>query len=84
MINMINWKLRLRNKTFLLMFIPYLISVIYQIFAAFGFFPKISENEILNIVVQIINILGLLGIIVDGTTKGLSDSDEAMTYKYPK
>jgi phi LC3 family holin len=81
---MINWKVRLRNKTFLMLFIPYLISVIYQILSLFGFLPKITENEILEIVTQIINILGLLGIVVDGTTKGISDSERAMKYEIPQ
>ena len=81
---MINWKVRFRNKTFLLLFIPYCISVIYQILSMLGIVPKISENEIVDVVTMIINILGIAGIVVDGTTKGIADSQQAMTYEYPK
>jgi phi LC3 family holin len=81
---MINWKVRFRNKTFLLLFIPYCISVIYQILSTFEAVPKVSENEIIEIVTMVINILGMIGIVVDGTTKGIADSEQAMTYNYPK
>ena len=79
----INWKVRFRNKTFLLTFIPFVLSFIYQILSTFNVFPKVSENNILNLITQFINALALLGLVVDGTTAGIGDSKQALTYENP-
>ena len=79
----INWKVRFRNKTFLLTFIPFVLSFIYQILSMFDIFPKVSENNILNLITQFINALALLGLVVDGTTAGIGDSERALTYEEP-
>ncbi len=80
----INWLVRFRNKTFLLTFIPLVLSFAYQILGLFDVVPKISENETMNFVTLVMNLLAALGIIVDPTTVGLSDSQKALTYKEPK
>lgn len=80
----INWKVRFRNKAFLLTFIPFVLSFTYQLLAMFHVFPQVSENAVLNLITQVINVLALLGIIVDGTTAGFSDSQQALTYQEPK
>ena len=79
----INWKVRFRNKAFLLTFIPFVISFVYQLLSMFNIFPKVSENNILNLVTQLINALALLGLVVDGTTVGIGDSEKALTYEEP-
>jgi len=79
----INWKVRFRNKAFLLTFIPFVLSFIYQILSTFNVFPKVSENNILNLITQFINALALLGLVVDGTTEGIGDSKQALTYETP-
>jgi len=79
----INWKVRFRNKAFLLTFIPFVISFVYQLLSLFNIFPKVTENTILNLITQFINALALLGLIVDGTTAGIGDSERALTYKEP-
>lgn len=79
----INWKVRFRNKAFLLTFIPFVLSFIYQILSIFNIFPKVTENTILYLITQFINALALLGIIVDGTTQGIGDSKQALTYEKP-
>ena len=80
---MINIKVRLRNKTFLMLFIPAVLAFIYTVLSYAGIFPKITEDETKNIIFMVIEILSMLGIIVDPTTKGIKDSDRAMTYNEP-
>ena len=80
---MINIKVRLRNKTFLLLFIPMVLSFIYTLLSYAGVVPKISEDEVTHLLFMLIEILAMLGIVVDPTTKGVSDSDRAMTYDKP-
>ena len=51
--------------------------------ALFDVFPAVTKNSVLEVVNQVLTILGLLGIIVDPTTAGISDSDRAMSYEEP-
>ena len=76
----INWKARLKNPTFLITFFTLVVSFVYQILALFGVFPSVSENAIVNGITMGINLLATLGVLVDPTTDGLSDSERAMTY----
>ena len=79
----INWKLRLQNKTTLVAIIAGLVALVYQILGWFGVAPQVSHDEILSAAATLINVLVLLGIVVDPTTNGLSDSDRAMNYDEP-
>ena len=49
-----------------------------------GIVPKIGENVILDIAYMLIELLCLLGIVVDPTTAGTSDSVQALGYTEPK
>ena len=80
----INWKVRVKNPTFWLTIIPTLLAFIYSVLASLGITPSISENEIMDLVTMIITILAGLGILIDPTTSGFSDSEQALTYEVPK
>lgn len=77
----INWKERLKNKTFVLSLAALIIAFVYQVLGlCFDFFPKVSEAEVISLVGVFINMLALLGVVVDPTTHGINDSDRALTY----
>ncbi len=77
----INWKERLKNKTFLLSLAGLLVSFIYQLVALLcDKVPDISQNSVIEVIGIVINILALLGVVVDPTTSGISDSARALTY----
>lgn len=76
----INWKARFKNKTFVLTFITLIIAFAYQILSLFGVVPSISEESIVNLITISINFLATIGVLIDPTTDGVSDSDRAMTY----
>jgi len=76
----INWKLRLKNKTTLTAIVLACIAFVYQILGIIGVVPGISEAAAVEVAGMVINILVLLGIIVDPTTKGISDSERAQEY----
>lgn len=76
----INLKARLKNKVFLISAITLIVSVLYKVLSLFGIVPSISELEILEVFSYLVDVLSLMGIIVDPTTDGVSDSDRAMTY----
>lgn len=79
----INWKLRLKNKVTLSTLIALIAAVVYQVLGWFGIIPKVPVTEILDAASVVLEILALLGIVVDPTTAGVSDSDRAMKYEMP-
>ena len=78
-----NWKLRLQNKTTLISLIAAAVSLVYQILGICGVVPRVSEDTIMTVAGTLINALCLLGIVVDPTTKGITDSERAMNYDKP-
>ncbi len=80
----INWKLRLQNKTTLTTLILAIIAFAYQILGIFGIVPGIDQNTMVNTCGLIINLLVAVGIVVDPTTAGMSDSTKALEYTKPK
>lgn len=82
----INWTVRIKNKLFWVTIIPMVLLLAQQVCALFGVsfdFSGLSES-LVSIVGTVFGILALIGIVADPTTKGLSDSARAMTYKTPK
>ncbi len=79
----INWKVRLKNPVFWLTLLPTAVTFIYTLLGSFGIVPSISEDNMMNIITAIVTALGTFGILVDPTTKGVSDSDKALTYEEP-
>lgn len=79
----INWKVRLKNPVFWLTAIPAVIALIYTLLGLFGVVPTISEDKLVNAVTAIISALTTIGVLIDPTTKGVCDSDKALTYEEP-
>ena len=80
---MINLKLRFQNKVTLVAILSATASLIYMILGIFNVVPPISEEQVINVGMAIINLLVLLGVVVDPTTKGVKDSARAMGYDEP-
>ena len=76
----INWKLRLKNKTTLLALIVLIVDFVYNIFAEVGIVPKVDKSVVLQFANYVVSLLAILGVVVDPTTDGISDSDNAMNY----
>ncbi len=76
----INFKARLKNKTFMLSAITLVVSFVYKLLSMFDVVPSIDENEVLEILSMAVNILAFFGVLVDPTTEGIDDSERALTY----
>lgn len=81
--NKINWKVRFRNKTWLTMFVSLIIGFVFNMLKMFDVAPTVTENSVATIAAQVLEFLGLIGVLVDPTTVGISDSNRAMTYEEP-
>ena len=82
----INWKVRLRNKTFWLSLIPAVLLLVQVVAAVFGYTLDLGDlgNKLLAVVNALFAVLSVLGVVTDPTTKGVSDSTQAMNYDVPK
>lgn len=79
----INWKLRFQNKVSLTAIVLAVIALVYQVLGICGIVPAVSQDTMIQLAGAVINLLVLLGIVVDPTTEGLSDSQRAMEYEKP-
>ena len=82
----INWLVRIKNKTFWLTAIPAVLLMIQSIAAVFGYTLDLGDlgNKLLAVVESAFVVLAALGIVVDHTTAGVSDSQQALTYTKPR
>ncbi len=82
----INWKVRARNKAFWVALIPALLLLIQQVCGVFGVTLDFGElqAQLVAIVNALFAVLAILGIVADPTTRGVGDSEQAMTYDDPK
>lgn len=82
----INWLVRAKNKMFWISLIPAVIVLIQAIAAVFGWTIDLSGlgNNLVNVVNAAFVVLAILGIVIDPTTAGAGDSDNAMAYTEPK
>lgn len=82
---MINWKVRIRNKTFWLSLIPAVALVAQAVDAVFGYTIDLTTmvGKLQAVVNAVFALLVILGIVVDPTTDGVGDSIRAMGYTEP-
>ena len=80
----INWKLRVLNKPTLAALIATIVAFVYQVLGIFGVVPAISQDTIITGVGILLNILVAIGVVVDPTTAGIKDSEQAMSYENPR
>lgn len=79
-----NLKLRLKNKATLLALILAAVSFVYQVCGIIGIVPPVSEDSITQMVGAVLNVLVGLGVLVDPTTSGVTDSTQALAYDTPR
>ena len=77
----INWKVRFKNKTWLASFIALLLSFVYSLLGMFEVTLPVEQDKVMDIVATVLTVLGALGVVIDPTTPGVSDSERAMSYE---
>ena len=80
----INWKVRFKNKTWLITFLLAVLAFIYQISGMFDIVPPVTQDMATQLIAAVINILVALGVVIDPTTAGTSCSEQDLMYKEPK
>ncbi|QZY34492.1 phage holin [Bacillus amyloliquefaciens] len=80
----INWKVRLKKKTFLVAIFSATLLFSQAIASAFGYDISVFSDDLTEKFNALLTFLTAMGIVVDPTTTGISDSDQAMEYTEPK
>lgn len=82
----INWKVRIKNKSFWMAIVPMMILLIQQVAKIFGYEIDMMQlgEQLIALIGTVFAILALIGIVNDPTTRKLSDSERALTYTEPK
>lgn len=82
----INWTVRIKNKNFWLTVIPAVLLLIQTVAAVFGYTLDLGDigNKLIAVVNAAFGVLVVLGVVVDPTTAGISDSKQARGYNFPK
>lgn len=79
----INWKVRLRNKTWLASLLALVVTFVYNLLAMLEIAPAVTEDWVMGIISTVLTLLTALGVLIDPTTQGVQDSDRAMLYVEP-
>ena len=80
----INWKVRFKNKTWLVTFLLAILAFLYQVLGMFDIVPPVTEDMATQLIAAVVNILVAVGVVIDPTTSGASDSQQALKYDEPK
>lgn len=83
---MINWRVRIRNKSFWLALVPALLLLAQVCAAPLGYEWDfgVLNAQLAAIVNALFSVLAILGIVADPTTEGMGDSEQALSYEKPK
>ena len=78
----INWRVRIKNKTFWLTIIPAVLLLVQTVSAPFGYTWDfvVLNQQLAAIINALFAVLAILGVVNDPTTKGVGDSERALMY----
>lgn len=78
----INWRVRIKNKTFWLTLIPAVLLLVQAVSAPFGYTWDfvVLNQQLAAIINALFAVLAILGVVNDPTTKGVGDSERALMY----
>ena len=61
-----------------------MVVFIYDLLQLLGIAPVVTQSVVMQVAEGILTILGMVGVIADPTTAGLTDSRQALTYTSPR
>lgn len=82
----INWIVRIKNPLFWTSLISAVLLLVQACLVPFGYQWDfgVLNDQLAAIVNAIFGVLTILGVVTDPTTKGVNDSNQALTYNAPK
>ena len=80
----INWKVRLKSGSWWLGIISAVVTAVFAVLQLCNVELPVTAEQVLQAATLILMIPAAIGITTDPTTKGVSDSAQAMAYDAPK
>ena len=80
----INWKVRLKSGSWWLGIISAVVTAVFAILQLCDVALPVTAEQVLQAATLVLMIPAAIGITTDPTTKGVSDSAQAMAYDAPK
>lgn len=80
----INWKVRLKSGSWWMGIISAIVTAVFAILQLCDVALPVTADQIMQAAMLVLMIPAAIGITTDPTTKGVSDSAQAMTYDAPK
>ena len=80
----INWKVRLKSGSWWLGIISAVVTAVFAILQLCNVELPVTAEQVLQAATLVLMIPAAIGITTDPTTKGVSDSAQAMAYTAPK
>lgn len=80
----INWSIRFKQPAFVLTFCTTVLAFVYTILGMFEVVPPVTENQLTQVIAVVVELLAALGILVDPTSKGVSDTEYVLSMKAPE
>ncbi len=80
----INWKVRLKSGSWWLGIISAVVTAVFAVLQLCNVELPVTAEQVLQAATLILMIPAAVGITTDPTTKGVSDSAQAMAYDAPK
>ncbi|ARJ52032.1 phage holin [Staphylococcus lutrae] len=81
---MINWKIRIKQKTFWVAILSAIFLFAQNIAKIFGYDIEVYTTQLTDTLNGVLGFLVLVGVIQDPTTSGIGDSDQALNYEEPR
>ena len=79
----LNWKLRLQNKVTLLAILGDIVAIVFSVISLIQT-KDFTYESVMHIISLVVEVLVLLGIVVDPTTKGIKDTKLVQGYTEPR
>lgn len=80
----INWKVRLKSGSWWLGIISAVVTAVFAVLQLCNVELPVTADQIMQAATLLLMIPAAVGITTDPTTKGVSDSAQAMAYDAPK
>ena len=70
----INWSLRFHNKVWLTTLLAVVCTFVFNLLALFGIETTVVQEQVMQLGAALLSLLSTLGVVIDPTTPGVSDS----------
>ena len=77
----INWSLRFRTKVWLTTLLAVVCTFVFNLLDLFGIGTTVAQEQVMQLGAALLSLLSTLGVVIDPTTPGVSDSQTVIERK---